>query len=76
MKNGLIAKVQKQVGRQFPELAGSKPTVKKQASQDGKEQYLLTFKGKADLPGGRKINRVVRVVVDERGHILKMSTSK
>lgn len=43
---------------------------------DGDEQYLLTFKGKADLPGGRKISRVVRIVADERGRILKLSTSK
>ena len=76
MKNGVITKVQKQVSKQFPEMAGSKPTVKQQSSREGHEQFLLTFKGKADLPGGRKINRVVRVVVDERGHILKMSTSK
>jgi hypothetical protein len=58
-------------------MAGVKPTVRKQEiGKRGEKQYLLTFKGKADLPGGRKINRIVRVVADERGRILKLSTSK
>lgn len=77
MKAATISKVKKEVTRTYPEMVGSKPTVRKQeVNKSGREQYLLTFKGKADLPGGRKISRIVRVVADERGRILKMSTSK
>jgi hypothetical protein len=77
VKTASISKVKKEVSRKFPEMAGVKPTVRKQEMEKSRdEQYLLTFKGKADLPGGRKISRVVRVVADERGRILKLSTSK
>jgi hypothetical protein len=76
VKSSSISKVKKEVRNQFPEMAGVKPSIRKQEMRDGDEQYLLTFKGKADLPGGRKISRVVRVVADERGRILKLSTSK
>jgi hypothetical protein len=77
VKAAAISNVKKDVSRSFPEMAGVEPTVRKQdANNNGVEQYLLTFKGKADLPGGRKISRVVRVVADERGRVLKMSTSK
>ncbi len=74
MKRSAISSVKREVARQFPEMASVQPSIKRQTN-DG-EQFLLTFKGKADLPGGRKINRVVRVVADERGRVLKMSTSK
>jgi hypothetical protein len=76
VKSSSISKVKKEVRNQFPEMTGVKPSIRKQEMRDGDEQYLLTFKGKADLPGGRKISRVVRVVADERGRILKLSTSK
>lgn len=77
MKASTISKVKQEVTRTYPEMVGSKPTIRKQeVNKSGREQFVLTFKGKADLPGGRKISRVVRVVADERGHILKMSTSK
>ncbi|TFH33646.1 MAG: hypothetical protein E4G99_11095 [Anaerolineales bacterium] len=77
MKASTISKVIQEVARSFPEMADVKPSVRKQDGNKSEgEQYLLTFKGKADLPGGRKISRVVRVVADERGHVLKMSTSK
>ena len=42
----------------------------------GDVEFLLTYKGKVELPGGRKISRIVRVVADERGRIIKMSTLK
>jgi hypothetical protein len=77
VKASAVSKVKKEVARSFPEMSGATPTVRKQAANKNDcEQYLLTFKGKADLPGGRKISRIVRVVADERGRVLKMSTSK
>ena len=69
--------IRREVAKKFPEMEGVKPSVKAQSGPNGSgDQYLLTFKGKADLPGGRKMNRIVRVVADERGRIIKMSTSK
>ncbi len=38
--------------------------------------FLLTFKGRGQGPGGRSIVRIVRVIADERGKVLKISTSK
>jgi len=71
-----IQKITRSVGKKFPEMNRVKPSVRKQSSGKGNDQFLLTYKGKADLPGGRKISRIVRVVADERGRIIKMSTSK
>jgi hypothetical protein len=75
MEKGTIQKVSRQVVRTFPEMDGVSPTVR---SQPGGEsgQYLLTYKGKAALPGGKSLTRIVRVVSDERGRILRISTSR
>jgi hypothetical protein len=75
MKQNIKSKISQQVSRSFPEMRGVRPSVKRQGK--GKdEQYLLVYQGKAELPGGRSINRIVRVVADERGSILRMSTSR
>jgi hypothetical protein len=72
-----LAKVSKKVAKQFPEMEGVKPSVKTQTPPgNGREQYLLTFKGKADLPGGGSMSRIVRVVADEKGRVIRMSTSR
>jgi hypothetical protein len=77
MDRDAIARVTKQVARTFPEMSGARPAVKTQtAPSGGHEQYLLTFKGKAPLPGGRELTRIVRVVADDRGQILRISTSR
>jgi hypothetical protein len=73
----LVEKISKQVARKFPEVSGVRPAIQKQRSPGGDvEQYLLTYKAQSCLPDGRKISRIVRVVADERGRVLKMSTSK
>ncbi len=72
-----VAKVGRQVARSFPEMAGVRPTVKHQPLPGGEgDQYLLTFKGKAELPGGKQLTRIVRVVADDRGRIVRISTSR
>ncbi len=76
MDQATIKKLTRAVGKKFPEMDRVRPSVSKQASREGNVQFLLTYKGKAELPGGRKISRIVRVVADERGRIIKMSTSK
>jgi hypothetical protein len=82
----IIKKVSDRVYKQFPEVVGVKPNIRKQTSgqrskQNGKSakdiyNFLLTFRRKVDLGNGKKMDRRVRVVVDTRGKILKMTTSR
>lgn len=76
MERDAIARVTKQVVKTFPEMASVKPAIKSQAVPNRGQQYLLTFRGKAVLPGGKELTRIVRVVADERGQILRISTSR
>lgn len=68
--------IARQVTRSFPEMNGVRPSVRQQGGKNGHAQYLLIFKGKSELPGGKTINRIVRVVADESGKIIRMSTSR
>jgi hypothetical protein len=49
-----------------------RPAVK---SEEG-QRYLVTFKGTAELPDGKSMKRIVRVVADEKGDVIRMSTSR
>ncbi len=69
-------RIARHVSRSFPEMSGIRPSIRQQGSKNGHSQYLLIFKGKSELPGGRSINRIVRVVADESGNIIRMSTSR
>jgi len=75
-----IDAIARQVYRQFPEIKEARPLVQNQAGAktpgaDG-SRFVLTFKGKGQSPGGQSILRIVRVVADERGKVLKISTSR
>jgi hypothetical protein len=69
-------RIARQVSRSFPEMDGVRPSVRQQGGKNGHQQYLLIFKGKADLPGGKQMSRIVRVVADQSGNIIRMSTSR
>ncbi len=71
MRKELLEEVRRRVARQFPEMKSVQPTVRSQ--DDG---YQVTFRGKAGLPGGRTMNRIVHVRVDAEGRITRISTSK
>lgn len=60
------------VYRQFPELRGANPTVKELPG----EKFQLIFHGKALTENGKSLPRTVRVVADENGKVLKLSTSR
>ena len=69
--------------RQFPEVAGAKPKVRKQPVPKGKKRppngngnYLITFNGYGRTADGRNIPRWVRVVAKRDGRIVKITTSK
>lgn len=76
MDQSSVEKVSRKVKKQFPEMKGISPAVRKSSESRGRVKYELTYKGKVELPGGRKLRRVVRVVADEKGKIIRMSTSK
>lgn len=71
MRKEAVERVTKTVVRQFPEMDGIRPAVKSE-----RDQYLVTFKGAAELPDGKTMKRIVRVVADEEGDVIRMSTSR
>jgi hypothetical protein len=78
----IIRDVSKQVYKRFPEVNGVRPTIKKRQGEgkilagDKSSNFLLTFHGTVDVGDGKKMERWVRVVVNIRGNILKMTTSR
>lgn len=74
-----IEGITQKIFHQFPEVAGGKPSIKAQPSAktpDHAQTYLLTFKGHAQSNGGPSFPRTVRVVANEFGKILKVTTSR
>ncbi len=81
LKPELVQAISKKVSVQFPEIAGKKPRVRRQKISNGRgkpedRNFLLVYRAHAVGPGGKKIPRFVRVVVNPAGKILKMSTSR
>jgi hypothetical protein len=82
----IIQKVSEQIYKRFPEVMGARPNIKKQPgrknttdrekSTNGSINFLLTYHGSVEVSEGRKMERWVRVVVNDRGKILKMTTSR
>ncbi len=60
------------VYRQFPELNGASPQVKEIPG----DKYQFIFQGKAKAADGKSLPRTVRVVANQEGKILKMTTSR
>jgi hypothetical protein len=89
MDPNILKTVIAQIHRRYPEFAGSQPKVRQQDAKDPHNiqlpkslftapTYLLTFysTGRAQSASGSKsIPRWVRVVINERGRILKITTS-
>lgn len=75
-----IDSIARQVYRQFPEIKDARPSVQNQPAAKtlgaASGQFVLTFKGQGQGPGGKAIPRIVRVVADARGKVLKISTSR
>ncbi len=77
----IVTSISKQVYRRFPEVNGKKPKIRKQplpksGPPNKTRNFLLTYRGKVVGPGGRTIPRLIRVVANPHGKILKMSTSR
>lgn len=76
-----IARAKRAVRREFPEMAGAEPTVSMRKGQSKSTsgngtRYVMTFKKKVPLPGGKSIARTVRVTMDQAGKIVKLTSSK
>lgn len=79
MDSHILSSICKQVYQKYPEVSGADPKITVQKSPAGgkaESSYLLTFKGSATGADGKKISSVVRVVANENGKILKISSSK
>jgi hypothetical protein len=79
MDSKTIDSVCKQVYSRFPEVNGAAPKIQPQAADAGAAQeprFLFVFNGKGTTADGKSIPRTVRVVVSDRGKIIKMTTSR
>jgi hypothetical protein len=85
MQPETIKSVSKKIYRRFPEMADVKPKVSKRkapqtnskpATSSPAPTYLLTFQTKVKGPRGENIPRWVRVVTNETGKIIKITTSR
>lgn len=68
--SSVLEKINQRVYREYPEMSESRPSV----SSSG-DRYTITYKGSVQTPAG-KMSRVVRVIADGKGRVLKLSTSK
>jgi hypothetical protein len=81
MNPKFVKSISNRVYRRFPEVAGNKPKIRKYTPPKAKTvsrepKYLLIFRGSGKTPTGKTIPRRVRVIANEKGNILKISTSK
>jgi len=67
-----LKELYQQVYQKFPEVSGKTPV--KHVQPNG--QTLLIFKGQGLGPNCEKIPRIIRVLVNENGKIVKMTTSR
>jgi hypothetical protein len=65
-----VEKISQRVYREYPEMRGARPSV----SQGG-DRTTLIYKASVQTPAG-PMARVVRVVADGHGRIVRISTSK
>ena len=76
-----VARAKRAVRREFPEMAGAEPTVATRKghskSPSGADtRYIMTFKKRVPLPGGKSIARTVRITMNQAGKIVKLTSSK
>jgi hypothetical protein len=70
IENSAVEKINQRVYREYPEMRGARPSV-----SQGENRCTLVYKAKVQTPAG-SMSRVVRVVADENGRVVRISTSK
>lgn len=72
MNAAAVEKVCQQVSQKFPALRGIRPRI---SSYEG-NKFLLVFQTSSRTVSGHELTQLIRVVADESGKIIKLSTSK
>ena len=72
MDSDVINKVNKEVYKRHPQMAGTSPKV----SQQTGDRYLLLYMRALEISAGRKMEQIIRVTADQQGNVLRMSVSK
>ena len=78
----IIKNISAQIYRQFPEMVGVQPKARLQPAPESNgggsriKTYLITFNTQVRLESGKSMPRWVRVVVNEKGKVLKVTTSR
>ncbi len=72
MDSDAINKVNKEVYKRHPQMAGTSPKV----SQQTGDRYLLLYTRALEISAGRKMEQIIRVTADQQGNVLRMSVSK
>jgi hypothetical protein len=68
--NSAVEKISQRVIREYPEMRGVRPSI-----SSGDKRSTLVYKATVQTPAG-PMARVVRVVADDHGRVVRMSTSK
>ncbi len=68
----------KKISQRFPEIQEQKPQITLQPTVEGQseKQYLLLYKTSIQLPQGKTLPRVIRVIATAQGKIVKTTTSR
>lgn len=72
MEKELIDRVNREIYQKFPNLAGKSPRIIRQPD----DKFLLIYNASSELPGGKAITQVIRVVCDSDGEISKITSSR
>lgn len=72
MCNEITDKVNRDIYKKYPNLVGISPKIIRQPD----EKYLLIYNASGELPGGKVINQVIRVVCDSHGEVTKITSSR
>jgi hypothetical protein len=72
MEKELIDRVNREIYQKFPNLAGKSPRIIRQPD----DKFLLIYNASSELPGGKAIAQVIRVVCDSDGEISKITSSR
>jgi hypothetical protein len=65
-----VEKINQRVNKEYPETTGCRPVI----SAEG-NRFSLVYRVRVATPAGG-MTRIIRVVADESGRVLRLSTSK
>lgn len=78
MNQTLIQGINKVVYKRFPEMRDVRPTVRTQKGSTARDEhtYLLVYKTKIALAGSKSLPRTVRVIANDEGRVIRITTSR